>query len=75
MNYIPMHSLSLQDKDVAKYSRSGRLLKSKFEWDYSLNRALAFNVETELRVLAILEAQRDVSWRILYACIVSFKPL
>ncbi|XP_042889258.1 DDB1- and CUL4-associated factor 17-like [Penaeus japonicus] len=52
-----------KDKDVAKYSRSGRLLKSKFEWDYSLNRALAFNVETELRVLAILEAQRDENCR------------
>lgn len=52
-----------KNKDIAKYSRSGRLLKSKFEWDYSLNRALAFNVETELRILAILEAQRDENCR------------
>lgn len=63
-NDIYVCFLSWQNKDIAKYSRSGRLLKSKFEWDYSLNRALAFNVETELRILAILEAQRDVSWKI-----------
>ncbi|XP_069955302.1 DDB1- and CUL4-associated factor 17 isoform X2 [Cherax quadricarinatus] len=44
----------------AKYSRSGRLIKSKFELDDSLNRAIAFNVETDLRVLVVLEARRDV---------------
>ncbi|XP_047499032.1 DDB1- and CUL4-associated factor 17-like isoform X1 [Penaeus chinensis] len=59
----PVENKDMQIKDVAKYSRSGRLLKSKFEWDYSLNRALAFNVETELRILAILEAQRDENCR------------
>lgn len=42
-----------------KYSRSGRLTKPKFILDDSLNRALSFNVETEMRVLVILEARRD----------------
>ncbi|XP_069156253.1 uncharacterized protein [Procambarus clarkii] len=45
--------------EAAKYSRSGRLIKTKFELDDSLNRAIVFNVETDLRVLIILEARRD----------------
>ncbi|XP_071536268.1 DDB1- and CUL4-associated factor 17-like isoform X2 [Panulirus ornatus] len=44
----------------SRYSRSGRLIKSTFELDDSLNTALAFNVETDLRVLVIVEARRDV---------------
>lgn len=49
-----------QKKGAARYSRSGRLLKPMYEWDESLNRAVAFNVETDTRVLVILEAKRDI---------------
>ncbi|XP_042228911.1 DDB1- and CUL4-associated factor 17-like isoform X2 [Homarus americanus] len=49
-----------KNEEPAKYSRSGRLLKTKFELDNSLNRAISFNIDADLRVLVILEAWRDI---------------
>lgn len=47
-----------QNEEI-RYSRSGRRTKPTFILDDSLNRALSFNVETDMRVLVILEAWRD----------------
>ncbi|KAK8405458.1 hypothetical protein O3P69_001793 [Scylla paramamosain] len=55
----PEKRKSSERGDGTRYSRSGRLTKPKFKLDDSLNRALSFNVETDMRVLVILEARRD----------------
>ncbi|KAK3872411.1 hypothetical protein Pcinc_022511 [Petrolisthes cinctipes] len=49
-----------QEVREAQYSRSGRRLMTKFKWDDSLNTALSFNVEADLRLLVIMEARRDL---------------
>lgn len=45
----------------AVYSRSGRIVKNKLTFDLSLNRTVAFDVETDLMIMVIVEARRDTS--------------
>ncbi|KAG0710736.1 DDB1- and CUL4-associated factor 17 [Chionoecetes opilio] len=56
----PEKKKSSDNEEETRYSRSGRRFKPIFKLDNSLNRALSFNVETDIRVLVILEAWKDV---------------
>ncbi|XP_076064928.1 DDB1- and CUL4-associated factor 17-like [Oratosquilla oratoria] len=58
-NYLSSREETL-DQGCKMFSRSGRRIKGKYTWDDSYNRALAFQLETDLDILVILEAKRDI---------------